>query len=91
MQNVLVPIIMASLLLSACVTSGDGIHTTNHTTSSPKPWAYDGASTEHVLVGETSERFELRHGDCDGTADAGGWEDCGNDRQRVERVSAWTW
>ena len=53
MQNVLVPIIMASLLLSACVTSGDGIHTTNHTTSSPKPWAYDGASTEHVLVGET--------------------------------------
>lgn len=91
MLKALVSILPAFFLLSACVTSGDGIHTTNHTTSSPKTWAYDGANTEHVLVGETSERFELRHGDCDGTADAGGWEDCGNDRQRVERVSAWTW
>lgn len=91
MHKKLAAILLASAqLLAACAASGDGIRTTEHTTSSPKPWAYDRASTEHVLAGETSERFELRHGDCGGIPDAGGWEDCGNDRQRTERVSDWS-
>ena len=31
--------------------------------------------------GKQYQRFELRHGDC---FDLGGWDDCANDRQRVE-------
>ena len=34
-------------------------------------------STEVARVGETSQRFEIRHGDC------GSW-DCNNDRRRIE-------
>jgi hypothetical protein len=32
--------------------------------------------------GQQSQRFEIRHGDCGGTS---GWDDCSNDRGRVER------
>jgi hypothetical protein len=32
--------------------------------------------------GELAQRFEIRHGDCGGTR---GWDDCSNDRGRVER------
>ncbi len=36
-----------------------------------------------VRRGKKSQRFELRHGDCRSTR---GWDDCANDRQRVERA-----
>ena len=39
-----------------------------------------------VRVGEYSQRFELNHGDCGAYKD---WNDCENDRQRVERNYFW--
>ena len=35
-----------------------------------------------VRAGEYSQRFELNHGECGGDQN---WNDCTNDRQRVER------
>lgn len=47
--------------------------------STPRPKSYAvRTSNEVARVGETSVRFELRHGDC------GTW-DCNNDRRRIER------
>ncbi|WP_243612839.1 heparin lyase I family protein [Shimia aestuarii] len=37
---------------------------------------------EHTRLGRRAQRFELRHGDCGGNKY---WDDCTNDRQRVER------
>ena len=39
-----------------------------------------------VRLGETSQRFELNHGEC-GQDEY--WDDCSNDRQRVEREIVW--
>ncbi len=36
----------------------------------------------HTRLGRRAQRFEIRHGDCGGNP---GWDDCTNDRQRVER------
>lgn len=36
----------------------------------------------HTRLGRRSQRFEIRHGDCGGNKY---WDDCTNDRQRVER------
>lgn len=36
----------------------------------------------HSRLGKRSQRFEIRHGDCGGNKY---WDDCSNDRQRVER------
>jgi hypothetical protein len=41
------------------------------------------ANTEVVRYGEKSQRFEIRHGDCNGDSD---WDDCKNDRRRIERT-----
>lgn len=47
-----------------------------------------GADYQFAIVedltrrGERAQRFEMRHGDCGGNS---GWDDCSNDRQRVER------
>jgi len=38
-------------------------------------------STEVARIGETSQRFEIRHGDC-------GKHDCNNDRRRIEVVES---
>ncbi len=39
-----------------------------------------------VRAGEYSQRFELNHGECGAYKD---WNDCENDRQRVERNYGW--
>lgn len=39
-----------------------------------------------VRAGEYSQRFELNHGDCGSYSD---WDDCTNDRQRIERNFFW--
>lgn len=52
-----------------------------------KPLSH-GADYQFTMVndltrrGERAQRFEIRHGDC-GSVE--GWDDCSNDRQRVER------
>jgi len=39
-----------------------------------------------VRVGPTSLRFEVRPGDCGRARQAGGWDDCANDRERHELI-----
>ena len=39
-----------------------------------------------VRLGETSQRFELKHGECGQDIY---WDDCSNDRQRIEREIVW--
>ncbi len=41
---------------------------------------------EIIRAGEYSQRFELNHGECGAYKD---WNDCENDRQRVERNYGW--
>lgn len=45
-----------------------------------KEWGYK-LSTDIVLAGEKSQRFELRSGDC---SEDSGWSDCKNNRERSE-------
>ena len=40
------------------------------------------SATDIVRAGKKSQRFEIRHGDCDSV----GWNDCNHDRRRVERA-----
>jgi hypothetical protein len=40
------------------------------------------SATDIVRAGKKSQRFEARHGDCDSF----GWNDCKNDRRRIERA-----
>ncbi len=61
---------------------GANKHTTiDHGVSHSKPYGYT-TSNEVVRKGKTSQRFEIRHGDC---GDDGDWNDCEHDRRRIER------
>lgn len=66
--------------LAGCVSSGvDGLNGAEvNDTSGNQPYSIS-TSSDHARVGDTSQRFELRHGDCRGY-------DCDNDRQRIELV-----
>ena len=65
-------------MLSACLpTSQDGLSGVVVSSSAVRTPYSMTISTEQARVGETSQRFEVRHGDCYD------W-DCQNDRRRVE-------
>lgn len=64
--------------LAGCVSSGtDGLSGAEvNEISGNRPYSIS-TSRDYARVGDTSQRFELRHGDCRGY-------DCENDRQRIE-------
>ena len=52
-----------------------------------KPWGYNTVKAPHpVRYGKSSERFEVRPGDC-GWNNGMTWNDCDNDRERHELTS----
>lgn len=76
-------IILFSLLLSLGSYSNgfNKYNTIDHGLSHSKPYGYT-TSSDIVRKGKESQRFEIRHGDC---GDDGGYNDCENDRRRIER------
>ena len=72
-------LLLSVVVLSGCVTTGlSGVQRSLSTTS----WGYKRVSApEPVYLGETSQRFEVRAGDCGGDS---GWDDCKTDRERSE-------
>ncbi|WP_340252503.1 heparin lyase I family protein [Roseobacter sp. HKCC-CH-9208] len=69
--------------LAGCVSSGvDGLNGAEvNEISGNQPYSIS-TSSDHARVGDTSQRFELRHGDCRGY-------DCDNDRQRIELLQSY--
>jgi hypothetical protein len=73
-------LIFFGVLLSACVASSadaPSVMATDPNITPPGRSYLVTTSNEVARIGETSQRFEIRHGDCHG------W-DCENDRRRIE-------
>lgn len=74
-------LLFGALLLSgvsACVSSSsDGLSGVSISPSATRQPYSMTISSEQARIGDTSQRFEVRHGDCYGN-------DCDNDRRRVE-------
>ena len=78
------------MLLIPCLSWGLNINLNKETTdlggSSSKGSHNYQLNQNIVRAGEYSQRFELNHGDCGAYKN---WNDCENDRQRVERNYFW--
>jgi hypothetical protein len=84
MRLVLFLVSWAVIVLPAYANQGSSIYKVTRVErglSSNKPHNFNVVDDE-VRRGKKSQRFELRHGNCRGTKE---WNDCINDRQRVER------
>ena len=71
--------VLGVFALAGCVTTGlNGVQRSLSTTT----WGYEKVTAPHpVYLGEKSQRFEVRAGDC---GEDPGWSDCKNDRERSE-------
>lgn len=81
--------LLASAMIIASATSANAFDTLIWKKSSApgfRPWGLS-TSTTTVRYGKTSERFELRAGDC-GLSNDRRWNDCANDRERHE-LTTW--
>jgi len=85
--------IVGSIMAAFCVgvaspSVAQSIHDILDNTRIERPLSHGAAYQFHMVRGHTrrgelAQRFEIRHGDCGRTQE--GWDDCANDRGRVER------
>lgn len=79
--------LLAFLLLAPSSAFADRVYEILDNTRIERPLSH-GADYQFAMVrgftrrGELAQRFEIRHGDCGRSS---GWDDCANDRGRVER------
>ena len=78
-KSFLLGISLFYFLLTGCVTTG--LHDVRRSLSNT-PWGYKKVSAPHpVYLGDESQRFEVRPGDCGSSSR---WSDCESDRERSE-------
>ena len=81
-------IFITLLLLIPCLSWGGPIteKTTEPNSVNAKGEHNYQISSEIIRLGNSSQRFELNHGEC---GQDQYWDDCTNDRQRIERAIVW--